>query len=434
MDSALFDLPNLRHLNGLAAVVQTRHLSAAAARVGLSQPALTQAVAAIEARAGTQLFDRAGGGIAPLEPALLLAARVNGALAQLRRALEGVGARPHLAPLLSLAHLRGFIAAVDHEGLRGGARALGCSLSTVSRSCRDLEGMLGVRLLERTSAGLRPTRAANEFARLARLALVEIHQGFEDVALWRGEASGRLGIGCLPLAQGGLLPRALARFAAEYPRVSVRVVDGYYRTLAHELRHGGIDLILGALRGADLPPDLVQERLFDDPLAVVARAGHPLAGRQGLTLGDLARHGWVMPRAGAPSRCYFERLMAESPACALAPVETGAPSVLRGLLRASDRVALVSQSQVIEELEQGILVRLDLPLPGSARAIGIATRAGWRPGQPQARFLAILRELAAEHGEGAGDADRLHRFRRGGGGLRRGVGPALRPAGQPAGL
>jgi DNA-binding transcriptional LysR family regulator len=390
--------PNLRHLRAFAAAASAGSISAGAALVAMSQPAATQAVAAVERRAGVRLLDRGPTGAVPTEPGRLMAARIERGFAGLARAAADAGVRPHLALMANAAHWRALVAAVLNAGFRPGSTALGRNPSTVSRSCREIERLLRVPLFEKTSQGLSPTRQAEAMARAARLALAEFRQGFLDVRAWRGEVEGAFGIGCLPLAQAGLLPRALARFVEAYPRVSVAVVDGYYAALARALALGDVDMVVGALRGGDLPEGLVQEVLFRDPLAVVARPGHPLAGRAGLTHADVAAHAWIAPRAGAPARAYFERLMQALPPdpARPAPVETGAHPVMRGLLRATDRLTVVSLAQVQEDIEAGLLARLDLPLPGSERPIGVATRAGWVPGQPQRALLEVLRTVVAE--------------------------------------
>ena len=65
------------------------------------------------------------------------------------------------------------------------------------------------------------------------------------------------------------------------------------------LQHGRADLLIGALRESP-PADVVQEHLFDDPLAVIARVGHPLArafkARRRRPLLALARYPWIAPR------------------------------------------------------------------------------------------------------------------------------------------
>lgn len=62
-----------------------------------------------------------------------------------------------------------------------------------------------------------------------------------------------------------------------------------------------------------------------------------------------------------------------------------------GISAASDRVHL---SQAAVEITRGMMVPLDVPLPGSSRPIGLTTRAGWMPTPAQARFLDLIRAAA----------------------------------------
>jgi len=71
-----FDL-NLRHLRGVAAIVRAGSVSAAAQLVSLSQPALTQGVAKLEAQLSTPLFTRQAGGMEATEAGRALAARTG---------------------------------------------------------------------------------------------------------------------------------------------------------------------------------------------------------------------------------------------------------------------------------------------------------------------------------------------------------------------
>nr|WP_246237446.1 LysR family transcriptional regulator [Halovulum dunhuangense] len=386
----------MRHILGVVAVADQGTLSAAAREINLSQPALTQGVARIEEDLGTSLFRRGGGGMIPTEAGQLFILRARRGVEFLRRGGQVVG-RPHLYRMLSVGQLRSLVAAVEHGGFRPAAMRLGREASTISRACREIEHQAGVELFENTSSGLQPTKQANEFMRFAKLAMGEFRQAVHDVRGWQGAPEGRLAIGCLPMAQTHIVPEALNRFSHDYPRIEPRVVDGYYDSLTRGLRRGDLDILLGALRTRDLPEGLVQEALFSDPLVVVARPGHPLDGVAGVDGGALARHPWVAPRAGAPSRRYFDKVLSglSIPADVPAPVETGSHTVMRGLLFGSDRMAMLSRLQVSRDIGLGLLVQIDHPLPDSARPIGITHREDWLPGMPQARFLEILREVTA---------------------------------------
>src|SRR5690242_20499314 len=123
-----FDL-NLRHLRALGAIAECGHISGAAKLAGLSQPALTQGLAKLEAQFGTALFDRHPHGMEVTPTGKRVLARVNRAMTKLTRAVRA-GAknarttRPEnrltsaqVRAMLSLAETGSFVAAAQSVGL-----------------------------------------------------------------------------------------------------------------------------------------------------------------------------------------------------------------------------------------------------------------------------------------------------------------------------
>src|SRR5690606_33154571 len=84
--------PRLRHtatlpqLLALAALVESRSTTLAARRLGLAQPTVHRAVAALEKETAGGLFERTAQGLLPRRPALLLARAVRLAMAELDQA------------------------------------------------------------------------------------------------------------------------------------------------------------------------------------------------------------------------------------------------------------------------------------------------------------------------------------------------------------
>jgi hypothetical protein len=73
-------------------------------------------------------------------------------------------------------------------------------------------------------------------------------------------------------------------------------------------------------------------------------------------------------------------------------------SQIRALLDESDFLTLLSPQQVQPELGAGLLAVIGGPIESTRRPIGLTCRAGWRPTEAQADFLALLRTLSAEAG------------------------------------
>ena len=390
------DFINLRHLHAVAEIARQRSTRRAANVVHLSQPALTQALAQMEATLEQRLFERTGSGMTPTPAALLLIERIDRAFAWLTAAERLFPGGPPLHRLVTRIQLQALMAVVESDSISVAARRLGVRQPSVTRALRDLETICGRQLVTRSPLGTEASRDARELARFAGLAFAEILQGLDAFRESHGQIDGRVVIGSLPLARSTLVPNAVTRLMERYPEVRLRIVDGPYPELLHELRSGQLDCIIGALRFPP-PPDVRQEELFTDSLSLVVRPDHPLCRSQAVTPEDLASLDWVLPPAGVPTRRHFEAFFqSEGLAVPRHVVECSSMVAVRGLLLRSDRATLMSLTQVGHEIESGQLAVLGAPLPQTARPIGLALRADWRPTLAQGAFLEFLRRAVAE--------------------------------------
>jgi len=384
---APFDL-NLRHLRALGPMVELGQLSRAAERAGLSQPALTQGVAKLERQLGVALFDRRAGGLRPTSAGERLAARAAAAFSHLGEAARGGAKRGFARPdrLMTATQLHAFLAVADGGGFAGGAALTGAAQPSLHRAVRDLEEVLGTPLAQRSGRGVVITAAGRRLARGARLMAGELEAALAELA--PDARPERIVVGAMPLSRALLVPQAIARLLAEQPQARVDVREGSWRELVEPLRDGVVDVMVGALRDP-VPAGLAQHPLMEDRLIVVGRAGHPLAAEPAPTADRLRAWPWIIGQPDTPLRRYWSALFAGGPLPA-APVECGSVMTIRGLLQQSDLLALLSPDQVALELSAGVLAQIGTAPPQGRRAIGIATRAGWRPTPLQARFLALL--------------------------------------------
>jgi DNA-binding transcriptional LysR family regulator len=393
--------PNLRHLVLFDEVVRRGSVSATARAAHLSQPAVTQAVSHIEAVLGARLMQRSYSGVALTGAGHAAAARIERALQMLREALLAArtrsanGVAQDVLSGITSTQLNALIGVVEAGAFARAARRAGRARAAVHRAARQLEKSLGTELFEVTSFGVRPTREAEKLALRTRLAFAEIAQGQAEVAAAEGTGSGATTIGAMPLARSVLLARAVLEFAQTRPEHGVSILDGPYESMLGALRRGGADVLVGALRDPVPCEDIVQEHLFEDPLAIVVGAGHPLAGGVAPTLAALARYPWIAPRRDSPLRRHFDALIArlERPR-PVAPIECNSLVAARSMLVASDRVMLLSEHQIHHEIETGQLVALPHPFGAVTRSIGLTVRRDWRPTEVQAQLVDGLRRHA----------------------------------------
>jgi LysR family transcriptional regulator of gallate degradation len=197
------------------------------------------------------------------------------------------------------------------------------------------------------------------------------------LAALTGKVAGQLTIGTLPFSVGPLLPMAVNKLLQALPGVQVTVVDGTYDALIHKLREAEIDLMVGALRADFAIQGLTQETLFVDGLAVVVRAGHPLAARKALSWHDLVDAQWIMPMPHTPAQAVFEQALASGGLpLPTAQLRVNSALMMQSLLMQSDRLAMMSPRQIQGEIQAGLLVVLPLDMPQAARSIGVIRRSG----------------------------------------------------------
>lgn len=394
-------VPNLRHLQVVSEIAKRGSTSAAARASHLSQPAATQAVSALEKSFAAKLFDRTSVGMTPTQAGRACLARIDralgqieGAIAEARRSRAGAGEPASHA--MTVAQLQALVSVVENRGFSTAARALGVSRPTLHRAARDLERVLGTALFEKTSFGVGPTREAEQLARRVRLAFYEIEQARAEVCALSGGDRGRTVIGAMPLARSLLVPTAILEFAADYPEHTVSILDGPYESMLDALRKGAADVLIGALRDPVPYADVLQEHLFDDPLAIIVRMDHPLVRRKRPTRRDLARFAWIAPRTGSPLRRQFDELFRSAKMAAPAGViECNSLVAARTMLLASDRVMLLSAHQVHHELMTRQLAALPHPDGRIVRPIGLTRRRDWWPTAAQESLVGRLRANAA---------------------------------------
>lgn len=375
---------SLRHLHAFRVVAATGGIRRSSLSLFRASSAVTRSVATLEAQLDVRLFERKGSGMlltAAGEVVRLRAERIDAELQAIRddalRAQDKHGRKVGaIDALLNERRLQAAALLAEVHHMPTVAHAMGSSQSAVSQAVARLEDMLGQPLFLRTAHGMLPTDAGRRWIERFERALAELRHIPADVAALAGVVEGTVTIGALPLARTQLLPLAITAVLQRHPRLHVSSLESPYGELTAGLLSGRIDFIVGALRNT--PGEAFSAHaLFEDKAALVARAGHPLAGKKTLRIADLQGYPWVLSRPGAPLReslgQFFHSHGVEPPT---PTVETGDLALLRGLLTSSDMLTVLSAHQLHYEVATAQLAILPFDMPGLERSIGIMTRRG----------------------------------------------------------
>lgn len=401
----LVGTPNLRHLRMVQVVGMVGGVSGAARELYTSQPAVTQAVANLEAEIGAPIFERCATGTYPTAIGRQYLLRIDRFFEILDAAIAQVLGRhgggperkaPQAERLMTGTQLRSLISTSDRGRVNEIAQSLGLSSASLFRSARSLERALGRPLFDRTAQGPIPNKTGDFLAREFRRAMREIEFARGEVLLAAGTGSLELIVGALPMAGSYELAEATRRFMAAHPSVKVRLVSGEYHKLLADLNDSRIDMIFGMLRKPDWAGEVSEEILFRDSYCMVARRGHPLTRLDEVAPADLAHYPWVVPSVGTPRRIRIEALFDGMRARPRFHLETSSLTMSRTLLLSSDTITLMTCSEVQCDLDLGILVRLPCSYLNDVLLKGVTTRRDWLPTRAHTAFLDCLRETTAQ--------------------------------------
>ena len=306
--------------------------------------------------------------------------------------------RRYLKERLKLRQLRAVDAIATHMSLLKGAQALGISQPSLSKSLKELEEILGVRLFERHARGVAPTLFSDAVAQTARRILADLGRLDEELDRLSSHSSGMIALGALPAAATGLLPGALARLKHAHPDIQVRLVQGRTEELLPSLAAGDLDLIGGRLYEPVTPDGFVREVLYEEPISVLARADHPIFGLPDIKLEDLSSFDLVLPTVSQRVGQEIEHFLATLSLPPSASLRSSSLSFIREMLHSTDYITITPRLMMAGDLLRGSIRVVPLPVSTPGRPAGLIYRRD-RPLLPNALTLVeflrrYLEELA----------------------------------------
>ncbi|MDO9524458.1 MAG: LysR substrate-binding domain-containing protein [Gemmobacter sp.] len=176
----------------------------------------------------------------------------------------------------TLRQIECFLAAADLGSFSRAAERLGLSQPALSQQIRDLEALLGLRLLDRTTRRVDLTPAGRTFRDQTTPALAELDRATEAAQGRARLRSGQLRLAAPPLLAAAILPQAIAGFLAQHPGLTSSLSDIGTEDILTHLRTGRADIGIGTFPPG--LPDLDHRPILRDALMLFSPRGHPLAG------------------------------------------------------------------------------------------------------------------------------------------------------------
>jgi LysR family transcriptional regulator, pca operon transcriptional activator len=278
--------------------------------------------------------------------------------------------RRYLDQRLRISLLRAVDAVEAHRSLLAASAVLGVSQPALTKSLHELEDIIGARLFDRHSRGVRPTAAGAVFVETARRLLAELRRLDDQLDQLASPGGGTVALGALPVAAAGVLPGTLTRLKATYPDIKLRLQEGRTGDLLPLLASGEIDLIVGRLYEPAAPDRFQREPLWTEPISILARAEHPIFAGP-ITPEALRRYELVLPTVGQRVGLEIEHLLALLGLQPTSSLRSSSYGFIREMLHATDLISVMPRLMMVGDLLRGTLKVVPLPIPAPDRPAGL---------------------------------------------------------------
>jgi DNA-binding transcriptional LysR family regulator len=299
---------------------------------------------------------------------------------------------------LDLRQLRHVLALDRYRNFARAAEAIGLSQPALTRSLQSLEEAIGGRLFDRdrnrmepTALGERLIAKAGPLVAMAR----ELEHDLEQVIRLEG---GLLRVGAGPFPAEVSVGTAVGRLVRQHPRLRVDLSVDDWPELIRAVLQGELDVAICESSLAVDDEQLSVEALPRHQARFYCRAGHPLAGKAGLTMEDV--HRYPLALNSVPRRLEFltgghgSSLGNDRPAgISTGEIRTESVFLSRQIVLESDAVSAALPRQIEHDVAAGQLVILPLELPSLHSHYGIILLARRTPAPGVLEFLKLLREI-----------------------------------------
>lgn len=228
----------------------------------------------------------------------------------------------------------------------------------VSMQIHQFEETIGLPLFDKIGRDIQLTEAGREMYRCTQAISQQLQDTEATLQALRGIKGGRLRIAVATTANQFAM-RMLAAFSQDHPGTSFALDVTNRRTLIEHLTNNVMDIVI-----MGKPPesaDLESTPFMDNPLVVVARPDHPLAGSdKPIPLARISEEEFVMRESASGTRQAMERFFKANELELKSGMEMTSNEAIKQAVQAGLGLAISSLHTLELELHSGRLVVLEV--------------------------------------------------------------------------
>ena len=207
-----------------------------------------------------------------------------------------------------LEELKAFTAVVDRTSLTKAADALALTQSAVSRRVQQLEDMLGVTLLDRSSRPPTATAMGRRVYQSATALLRDLDR-LMNIPKDDGEPSGTLRLGLPQVVADVALFDIAVDLKAAFPGLDLRCRTEWSSGLQQQVASGDLDAAAVMVPTGSTPPAGTRGSFIATMDVLVVQSRHAPIALKPVTIADLAEQQWILNPQGCGYRAALQRAM-----------------------------------------------------------------------------------------------------------------------------
>jgi DNA-binding transcriptional LysR family regulator len=297
-------------------------------------------------------------------------------------------------------HLETFCRIAGSKSFSKAADDLFLTQPTVSGHILSLEQSLSLRLLDRTSRGVRLTKAGEVFLKYASKLLSFRKDLLNALSEFSQGIRGDLSLGASTIPGEYLLPRLMGDFKREHSHLTISLKIADTKEIVQYVLQDSVEY---GIVGAELNhPSLHYEKYDEDEIIAVAPSNHPLTRKKRVNLEELLKEPWIVREEGSGTQIALEKVLKKKGKSLKqfnVAMEMGSTSSVKEGVKAELGLAFISARATEEEVRQGTLSRIDVEGIGPIfRQIYIVSHRGRTLSPIGMEFLRFLKRKKREMG------------------------------------
>ncbi|QJA06213.1 LysR family transcriptional regulator [Thermosulfurimonas marina] len=287
--------------------------------------------------------------------------------------------------------LEALVAVVENGSFSKAARRVRLSQPTVSGHIRDLEEHFELKLFDRHTRRVEPTRAGRILYEYARRILLLYRKLEREMALFKGLRAGPLEVGGSTIPGQYILPYLIRDFRRDYPDIEVFLRVGDTHEIIEAVERG--ELEVGMVGAQEEAPSLVFVPALEDEIVLVSgneRFPERLSPR------DLSHWPLIAREEGSGTWQTVQSFLREQ-GLSLEEVRIvarmGSTEAVKQAVKAGLGLGFVSRRAVEDELRAGTLRIVKLSAPPIRRDFYLVYARERTLSPPAQAFLNFIRNL-----------------------------------------